>query len=257
MKLLKFKRKSIHYKSLGDSDSPCLVLLHGFMESKEMWKRFEFLQKSHYLLFIDLPGHGDSESIYKRHSMPLMAHIVQQVLLQESIKEAKILGHSLGGYVALAMAEHYPSYCSEIILFHSHPFADDPIKLAQRKASISLVNKDKSLYCHMMIPHLFFKKEEHREEINQLIELSKNMSEIGITSAIEGMMRRKDKVHILQNSQLKTTFVLGTEDGLIPEPKKIKLLFPEHSTYIIENTGHMSHIEDWKNCKKIFEKILH
>ena len=69
---LEFQNKQIHYTDTGKGET--LVLLHGFLESKEIWTNFipEF-SKYGRIITIDLPGHGKSECIEEVHTMELMA----------------------------------------------------------------------------------------------------------------------------------------------------------------------------------------
>ncbi len=256
MKSLNFKGKNIQYQSLGNSSSPCLVLLHGYMENSTMWDKFHFLQQDYFLILIDLPGHGESDVIFKRHSMALQAHIVQQILNLEGIQKAKFFGHSMGGYIALAMAKYYPNYCNEIILFHSHPYADSKTKIAQRKSALNIVENNKDRYCNLMIPNLFLDQKTHAREIDKMIQEAKAMSKEGIMAAIEGMMRRPDYANFLQHLSINTSFILGAKDHLIPPLEEILNQFPNHPIHVLNQAGHMSHIEDWDSCKKTVEKIL-
>ncbi len=257
MKRFTFKGKNIQYRLLGNSDSPCLVFLHGYLENLSMWDKFHYLSEKYCLLLIDLPGHGSSDTIYQKHSMPLQAHIVQQILQYEHINNATIIGHSMGGYIALAMANFYPEYCKEIVLFHSHPYADNSAKLRQREVALSVVQKDKDRYCRLLIPNLFFHQKEHRLEILSLIQNALNMTKEGIEAAIRGMIARKDYTNFVQSTTIPISFIVGKHDSLIPDFDKMELQFPDNKFYLLQEAGHMSHIEDWNNCKIALEKILY
>ncbi len=256
MAVLNFKGKEIHYHCIGDPNSPCLLFLHGYMESSTMWKKFHYLQNRYYLIFIDLPGHGSSDVIYRKHSMPLQAHIAQQILNKQGIQKAKIIGHSMGGYIGLAMAKYYPNYCDEIILINSHPFADDPVKILQRKAALLIVSRNKDRYCTLLIPNLFIHPERHPEEIKTLIKEAKEMTEEGIIAAVKGMMSRADYQSFLKQKSIKCSYILGAQDEIIPHPEIIEKVFPDSPVFILKDAGHMSHIEDWENCKNSLEKLL-
>src|SRR6056297_1191352 len=104
---LDYKNGKIHYTVAGNG--PALVLLHGFLETIDMWKNFvpEF-SRSHQVICIDLLGHGQTDSIGYVHTMEDMADAVLAVLIHLKIEKAHVVGHSMGGYVALALAEKAP-----------------------------------------------------------------------------------------------------------------------------------------------------
>ncbi len=71
--------KSITYTDNGQGQA--LVLLHGYLETKEVWTSFaKKLSKTFRVITIDLPGHGKSDVIADTHSMSLMAEIVNNLL---------------------------------------------------------------------------------------------------------------------------------------------------------------------------------
>jgi pimeloyl-ACP methyl ester carboxylesterase len=91
------KEASISFTDTGKG-YPNLVLLHGFLESKEVWKDWSERIPNHFrIITIDLPGHGASETIGYYHSMELMAEVVHGVLRHIGIRRYFMVGHSMGG----------------------------------------------------------------------------------------------------------------------------------------------------------------
>ena len=115
---------------VSDNGNETLVLLHGFMENLSVWDDLEpYLSKEFTLVKIVLPGHGHSELYGEVHSMEMMADEVKKVLDDLTFQtNIHILGHSMGGYVALAFAEKYPEYLKTLTLFFSTYFPDDDEK---------------------------------------------------------------------------------------------------------------------------------
>lgn len=95
----------LHYEINGKGQE-VLVLLHGFMENNTIWKRMEGLLSPNFTLVkIDLPGHGKSPILSDSQTMEQMADAVLETLKKLEIQKYHILGHSMGGYVSLALAE--------------------------------------------------------------------------------------------------------------------------------------------------------
>ena len=109
MELPSLKMIPIHYKVEGKLHQHTIVLLHGFTESLDIWDDFSAeLSVDFKVICIDLPGHGNSGCIGDAHTMELMADVVKTIIDKEKVNECVIIGHSMGGYVALAFAEKYP-----------------------------------------------------------------------------------------------------------------------------------------------------
>src|SRR4051812_42260347 len=97
IKYADFKQIKVRYNDSGKGRA--IVLLHGFMESLEIWNDFsKELSKTFRVICIDLPGFGETPAIGYVHSMELMANCVKAVMNKERLRKYVIIGHSLGGY---------------------------------------------------------------------------------------------------------------------------------------------------------------
>ncbi|MEH0008178.1 MAG: alpha/beta fold hydrolase [Flavobacteriales bacterium] len=105
-----------------------LVLLHGFLENRHIWDKWaaQLGQKGVKCLLIDLPGHGESPVLRHTHSMEFMADAVIAVTRGLDQPNFSIVGHSMGGYVALALAQKYPEVPDALILLNSHSLYSSP-----------------------------------------------------------------------------------------------------------------------------------
>ena len=87
----------------------CAVLLHGYLESMLVWDDFvPYLYKQVRVITLDLPGHGISVVKGPVHTMEYLADVVKDTLDALGIARCTLVGHSMGGYVALAFCEKYP-----------------------------------------------------------------------------------------------------------------------------------------------------
>ncbi|CAM3626005.1 2-succinyl-6-hydroxy-2,4-cyclohexadiene-1-carboxylate synthase [Parendozoicomonas haliclonae] len=100
---------------------PLLVLLHGFLGSGRDWDAvLPLLTSSFHCLTVDLPGHGQSPMVIP-DDLNGVAHAVQQTLLEHGHHCCAVLGYSLGGRVALALAKQVPQLVTQLFLEGSHP----------------------------------------------------------------------------------------------------------------------------------------
>jgi len=107
----------------GDSRKPALVMLHGFLGSKNDWDTvLPDLLPHFYCICIDLPGHGQSSALPAGASgFEQVASTIQTSLNSLSIDKYHLLGYSLGGRIALHLAQAYPDNLLSLSLESSHP----------------------------------------------------------------------------------------------------------------------------------------
>jgi len=127
MPKVRFKDINIHFSDQGSGSA--VVLLHGFLEGSWMWDEVvQALRLRYRLICVDLPGHGQSDCIGYVHSMDEMAEAVMAVIQSLKLRRVQLVGHSMGGYVALAFAERWPDHVKNLVLYQSTARADSPWK---------------------------------------------------------------------------------------------------------------------------------
>ena len=236
-----------------------MVLLHGFLENKTMWNTLvPELTKKNRIITIDLLGHGDTECLGYVHSMEDNADIVHAVLHDLKIRKAAIIGHSMGGYVAMAFAELYPEMMKGIVLLNSTSRADSAERKTNRGRAIKAVKQNYTAFVRLSIANLF--SEKNREILLNEIETARaealKTPLQGIVASLEGMKIRKDREVILHFAAYPMLLILGKQDPV--------LNYEENATQI-ENTkvelvnfpdGHMSHIENTEELTKVLVGFL-
>ncbi|MCF8217857.1 MAG: alpha/beta fold hydrolase [Bacteroidales bacterium] len=233
---------TIHYEIKGSG--PAMVLLHGFMESLEIWYPFlPSLCKDFSVVMIDLPGHGKSLNPEKDHSLEFIADKIKEILDKEGIKKCTMIGHSMGGYVALAFAKAYSQSLNGIALFHSHPDEDTENARKNRERTINIVKNDKAGFIREFIPSLYAEKNKQRlkPQIDRQKEIAKQMDAEGIVAALQGMKERKASVDFIQSTQLPVLFIVGKQDSRIQLKRMQELIMmPAHAeALILDGVGHM------------------
>lgn len=241
-----FKDAQISFEERGKGQA--VVLLHGFTESAGIWDFFaENLADSFRVITIDLPGHGNSDCIGEVHPMGQMGEVVKTVLDHLGITEAVIIGHSMGGYVALAMARIYPKLFKGLGLFHSTSLADSEESREARAKAIKAIREDHQGFLFGFIPELF--APENREplckEIEALIARANQMSKKAIVAAQEGMRTRSSSLDVLINAMFPVMFIAGQKDSRVPfENIWVQMALTEEAhSLILRNVGHMGFLE--------------
>lgn len=211
------KRKTTTYKNtkisfIEQGKGTTVVLLHGFLETQTMWNDFAVeLSKKYRVVTIDLLGHGETECLGYVHTMEDQADMVHHVLHELKIRKAVFIGHSMGGYIALAFAELYPENVKGIVLQNSTSRADSDERKINRDRAIVAVKQNYSNFVRMSIANLF--SENNREKLTAEIEKVKTEALKtplqGIVAALEGMKIRKDREVILHFAPFPMRLILG------------------------------------------------
>ena len=149
-----YKDTKIFYTVTGSGNA--VIFLHGFLENLTMWSEFsKMLSETNKVIAIDLPGFGQSGIISNNHSMSIMANVVNAVIKNEKISKCIIVGHSMGGYVALAFAELFEDKLNGIILFHSQAASDNKEAIINRNRTIKIIENNHAKFISGFIPSLF------------------------------------------------------------------------------------------------------
>ena len=238
----------IHYQIVGQG--PAVFLIHGFGENSSVWdKQIAFLQPHCSLIVPDLPGSGESSLLEGLEiSIEDYAEIVIQILINENIQRAIFLGHSMGGYIALAVVEKYPERIIAFGLIHSTAFADSEDKKNTRLKSIEFIkNNGSHSFLKNTIPNLFsdnFKK-NNNEVLELVIDAGKSISSHSLIQYLSAMMRRPDRTHVLKQSTVPVLFIIGEQDVAAPLDDLRKQIHLPKQPYIhiLENVGHMGMLE--------------
>ena len=241
-----FKYGKISFKVKGKGRA--IVLLHGFLESSEIWSAYaEKLSRVYKVILVDLPGHGQSECFGYIHRMELMAQSVKTVLDSLHLRRYILVGHSMGGYVSLAFAEQYPENMKGLVLFHSTALPDSREKKKDRDKAIEFVKKNPEAYAKEATKKLFapLNIDLFRDRVEFAQSISTITSQQGIIAALEGMKVRRNKEAVLKTASYPVMFIAGRLDTTIPY-ERIKPLFglaKNTYTQTLENAGHMGFFE--------------
>ena len=247
----------IRYTSIGKGRA--IVLLHGFLESLEVWFGNDFsisLAKKFRVIAIDLPGHGKSDCIGYVQKMERMADVVKDVMDNLGLRRYVLVGHSMGGYVALAFAEKYSTNLSGLCLFHSTGLPDSEEKKNDRDRAIKMVKRAPSKYTNSLVINLFavVNQKYMKKEINWIRRMAAKTKKQAIVASLEGMKTRRNREIILKFTTCPVLFIGGKRDRVIAFtaiekqaqlPKMSKLL-------MLERVGHMGFLES----KEISSKKL-
>lgn len=252
MKNILYKNTKISFTDSGEGSA--IVLLHGFLENKKMWKEYIDLFSIKYrVIAIDLLGHGESDALGYVHSMEENANVVQEVLKYLEIEKAIIVGHSMGGYVGLAFAELFPKNINKLVLLNSTSKADSHEKKINRNRAIKAVKQNYVNFVSLAIGNLF--SENNRTRLTKEIEEAKIQALKtplqGIVASLEGMKIRKDRESLLKEDLFPVLLILGKKDPVLNYEESISQIENTTAKLVSFEDGHMSQIENKEELKTI------
>jgi pimeloyl-ACP methyl ester carboxylesterase len=252
MSTIIYKNSNVSYTVTGNG--PAVVLLHGFLENISMWNELiPHLAKKNQVICIDLPGHGKTDNLGYIHSMEDQAEMVKFVLDKLNIKKVTFIGHSMGGYVALAFAEACPDQMKGLCLLNSTALPDEEDKKLNRDRSISAIKQYPDTFVKLAIPNLFSEenKTRFRSEIEALTKEALKTSQQGIIAALEGMKIRKDRTFIFKNADYPIMMIISKKDPALDVRSLYDQLYGTNVMIHEFPDGHMSYIENYPGIIRV------
>ena len=232
---------------------PVVVLLHGFAEDGASWDNLAAPLSAHCRLIIpDLPAISSIEDL---------AAAIKTLLDHLGIGKCIMIGHSMGGYIALAFAEKYPDRLAALGLFHSTAYPDNEEKKAVRRKSIEFIRKNGAdLFIRQSTPALFgqYTHQHHPELFDAMIDRYINFSPDTLIAWYQAMIARPDRTAVLREFHGPVLFIIGEEDTIVPLQSSLEQshLPAVSHIHLIKNTGHEGMHEAPETCIDIIKDFI-
>jgi pimeloyl-ACP methyl ester carboxylesterase len=231
---------------------PTLILIHGFPLNQQVWNGFaEKLSEHLHVVTLDLPGFGKSPGLPQPFSLEDVAQKVRDWIRGKKYREPVITGHSLGGYVALALADLDMEIMSGMCLFHSTALADSEEKKQSRNKVLEFIEKQGvHAFTSNLIAQLYADPQHSSiTKVKSIAVQSSKETVIGYTNA---MRDRKDRTGLLEKFPKPILFLAGEKDGGIPPETILKqaALSRQAEAVILPEVAHMGMFESEGACLK-------
>jgi len=190
--------------------------------------------------------------------MENMAEAVEAVLTHLKIRKSIFIGHSLGGYVALAFAEKNPDNVKGLCLMNSTTRADSAERVLLRTRAIEAVKTDYKNLVRLSISNLFRPKNRtlYKEEIKTIKKEALKTPLQGYIAAQEGMKIRNDREVLLHFSPYKKMLVLGKKDPVLDFNDLLDQVKGTEVEVVELPDGHMSHIENKEELSAALKRFV-
>ncbi|TLU98728.1 alpha/beta fold hydrolase [Dyadobacter luticola] len=220
-----------------------LVLLHGHGVDDTIWDSLDAALNEYFTII------RPNLSLFTNcQSIEDYADELHRLLTNANIHKFTLIGHSMGGYIALAFAEKYPDMLEGFGLFHSTAYADDEAKKEQRNKMAELLrNHGSASFIKNTAANMYGDrfKELYPDKLPAHIAQYSKLPADALIAGMMAMRNRPDRTAVLQTLPFPVLFIIGMQDKLIPFESLIGLSeFPKQSyPFILAEAGHMGMVE--------------
>ena len=240
----------LNYRESGSG--PTVLLIHGFPMNQSVWHDFaEKLSQSLQVVTLDLPGFGKSPGLKEGFTLEEVAGEVLSFIHEKKYENLTVVGHSLGGYVALAMAEQEPDLMAGLCLFHSTALADSDEKKQSRNKVLEFIEKKGvKAFTSNFIGQLY--ADPQHSSVTKVKNLAVQSSKESVEGFTRAMRDRADRTHVVRSFHRPLLFIAGEKDpGIPPDTIRQQVVLNKNAeAAILPEVAHMGMFESESTCLK-------
>ncbi len=251
----------IYTKVEGEGEP--LLLLHSYWGSHLL---FDFLASvfsvKRRIIRIDLPGHGKSGIPPMNYTFEKFAVVLNELLTTIGVDEkVSIVGHSMGGYMAMAFAAKYPDRIASLVLMHSPAKAADiqSIKLREREGWL-LQRGKKDLMLQVTIPSNFAPENlgSMDNALALLYQTSNQVTVEGALRSIYAINNRGNSLTSLIEAKYPIMIIIGKYDNVYSADEQLNDLnkIANATVLILNHSGHLGFMEEEELVIKKMDEFL-
>ena len=264
--------RDVAYVSGGDG--PPLLLIHGIGGDWRTWEPvLEGLAQHHRVVAVDLPGHGGSAKGAGDYSLGALASALRDLCGALGIDRATVVGHSLGGGVAMQFSYQFPERCERLVLVSSGGLGPDvglPLRMATLPGSAlvlsvaapaarSLINVAASAGRTLRLrpaPDAEF----YARTFAALADAETRAAFLGTLRGVVGtrgqLVDARDRLYLAQH--MPTLIIWGERDAMLPvsHGQAAHEAMPGSVLEIFENAGHLPQLDEPRRFVAVVEDFV-
>ena len=238
-----------------------VVFIHAFPLNRRMWSpQVEELRGQARVVALDLPGFGRTPPA-QAATIGDYADAVAGLLDRLEITRAVVVGCSMGGYVAQALAVRHPSRVAALGLANTRARDDSPEVRARREELVTLVRaQGMAPVADRQLPKLLSQRGRrdpaHVALVRQMIG---EATPQGLITAAAAMAARPDMRPALPGILCPTAVIAGTEDAIVPvaEAEEMAARLPRGRCVRLEGAGHLANLEMPDDFTAAIDALIH
>ncbi len=248
----------LRYLELGEGASVPVLLLHGFGGDLNTWMFTQpALAEGRRVIALDLPGHGGSTKEVRRPDADALVGIVGQAADALGIERMHLVGHSMGGGIAISFAVRQPERVATLSLIApaslgpevNAAFIDGFVRLSRRREAVEMLSQlvhDPALVSRAMVEEVLRYK--------RLDGVSAALTAIAAEWFPEGR-QRADRAAAVAELRLPVQIIWGRDDRIIPVAHA-EALATQVPVQILERTGHLPHMERAGEVNRLIQRLI-
>ncbi|MCM3902804.1 MAG: alpha/beta fold hydrolase [Pyrinomonadaceae bacterium] len=247
----------LHFAEQGDPRGQPIIMLHGYTDSWFSYSRILPLMNTKYRVYVlDQRGHGDSDRPKTGYSIPTFAEDVLAFMDAKGLKQATIVGHSMGSFIAQHIAVQAPERVSRLVLVGSATtIRNDVVLELQRVVNgftdpipLKVVREFQAGTAFQPLPEEF---------MTRVVSESLKAPARVWRGVMTGMLAPDAKVE-LNKIRAPTLILWGDEETIFPraEQEALRSLIPNAALIVYSKTGHALHWERPEQFTGDLEKFL-
>ena len=221
-------------------DSFTIVLIHGHGVDASIWESiYAGLVSDGPVLcpdFSRMINHATVDGYAEDLFCQLRAGGIDNVIL---------VGHSMGGYIALAFAEQHPEIMRGLCLFHSTAYADDESKREQRQQTIEALTTEGAIPFIEKTMSKVVAPNYPADKVQALVTQYQHLPADALIAGMKAIAARPDRTHVLIDAQFPILLILGENDQVIPyeQTSRLAQLNERIAVATLPMAGHLGMIE--------------
>lgn len=254
---------SVFYVDEGKHDALPIVFLHGMAFDHQMWQpQIQAFRDEFRVVTYDLRGHGRSGDGDGQFTYRHLADDLAALLDHLRIEKAVLCGLSMGGAIAFRAHELHPDRVRALVLCDTSCFADTNESRQRRELTILSIKKHGLRpFTDIFVPSIFAPSTFQRspDVIASIRETILSSSPLGICGALLAQMGRTDTCATLEEIDVPTLFMVGSEDALTPPPVMEELHKQVSGSVfrIIPDAAHIPNLENPRAFNRELRAFLH
>ena len=248
----------IRFSKTGSGEGK-VILLHGFPMHQHVWDEFKKPLSETFTVYTpDLPGFGKSAILKDDFSLDDVAAVMEGWVKEHQLAGSVIVGHSMGGYVALSMVHRNPALYEGLILFHSTALPDAEEKKQSRTKVVEFVDQNGVLAFTSNFIEPLFADAKH-PAIPLVKSITIEASAEAVKAYTKAMRDRSDRSLVLKNFGKPVALIGGESDKGIPAESLVQQgeLSATIGVHVLEDCAHMGMFEKPAECQAIILPFVH
>jgi pimeloyl-ACP methyl ester carboxylesterase len=253
MKSVKRNGVALAYRDLGSGVNP-IILVHGWAgDHSFMQPQMEHLCQYHRVLAVDLCGHGQSAAPERKYTLADFAEDIHWLSATLSLPPAIVIGHSMGGEVALELAATYPEDVSAICLIDSVLFPSESFTMQLRRTESQLAGPNYLEVLRRLAGSFFIETDDPGRKVALLSKMERTPQHVAVAS-FRSHLLDYDFAAAAAACKIPTAYLGATT--LLANLEEFRKHCPQVMTGQVLGSGHFSPLEVPEQINSMLDHYL-